>query len=352
MVGVSGVNGFQGRVAPLSELSRQDIDAWDDLCLNHVDLESPFLSPHYALTVAACRDGVRVCVLENAERRRGYLPFQYRTRRHAALGAAERVGGEMTDYFGLVAPPEWTITSTTLLQLARLRYLSFTHLDESQLRYGLNGEQPEPGHQMQIENSTEYWEDVRRRHKNYVKNTERARRQIEAQFGPLRFTAVEAEWETELRQLLAYKSRQYRQTGGTDMFATPWKRMLLERLVALRHKSCTGVLSTLYAGDTWIASHFGIRSERVLHYWFPVYNPSVSRFSPGHLLIKCLLDVSGELGIRLIDYGGGTAFYKSECCNRTHTFYRGVWSLGGVRSTISRIADAVRWRTERLGISS
>jgi CelD/BcsL family acetyltransferase involved in cellulose biosynthesis len=337
---------MQGRVIPPSELSAKEIEIWDGLCRNNSSLASPFLTPHYTRALAAVAPYVFVCVLMRGADPVGFLPFQFRTRFHRRLRTAGMLGQEMTDYFGLIAEPGLTIDQQELMKLAKLHILTFSHLDETQLAYGLAGESPETAYLMRLDREESYWQMLRRTHKEFALNTERRERQVERELGPLRFTPMESDWRAGLANLLKYKERQYRETGKSNTFAVTWKRQLLEKLAALREPSCTGMLSTLYAGDTWLASHFGLRCEGILHYWFPVYNPELSRFGPGRLLLKALIDRARELKLTLIDHGAGEARYKRECSNGSHTYYRGAWHRAGVGSWLGRAAESARWRME------
>ncbi len=200
------------------------------------------------------------------------------------LGAAERVGEEMTDSFGLIAEPDLRVGVPTLLRLTGLWHLNFTHLAESQGSLGLKGENPQTGFLINFESGRSHWEELRITNRKYVNETERKERQIQATHGPLRFCWSEEDWEQPLRILIERKSQQYIKTGKDDWLAVRWKQKLLEVLAASKEETCQGVMSTLHAGDTWVASHFGLRCCGVLHYWFPVYNPEMSSFGPGHLL--------------------------------------------------------------------
>jgi CelD/BcsL family acetyltransferase involved in cellulose biosynthesis len=336
------------RVIPAKDLGAADVEAWDALCSAMPRPGSPFLSPHYTLAVASVRPHVYVCVIERGGRPVSFLPFQFRTRLHRLLRSAERVGEEMTDYFGLVAQPELRIGERTLLRLSGLNVLGFSHMASEQLDYGLSGEEPETGYLMCLEGPEPYWELLRRTHKKFVANTERGQRQVERELGPVRFTAAESEWGAPLDNLLKHKTRQYAATGRSDLFSVGWKRRLVETLAACREETCAGMLSTLYAGDEWLASHFGMRCGGTLHYWFPVYNPDVSRFGPGRLLLKALIENCGETGITAIDPGAGEALYKRECSNTTRTYYKGVWQGAGLRPLLARAAESARWRMEKL----
>lgn len=338
---------LEGRVIPAQDLSAGEIAAWDELCRSLPHLGNPFFSPHYTRAVASVRPHVYVCVLERGGRPAGFLPFQFRTGAHRLLGSGERVGEAMTDYFGLIAEPELRLDEQTLLRLSGLEILNFSHLDEAQLEYGLPGDKPEAGCLMNMECGPEaYWKMLRQEHREFTSNTERRQRTVEREFGALRFTPMESDWSAPLDHLLQYKSKQYAATGRRDLFAVEWIRRLMDTLAASREETCAGIVSTLYAGETWVASHFGLRCLEMLHYWLPVYNPDLSRLGPGRMLLRAFIERSAEMGIRRIDHGLGEARYKQECSNARHTYYRGAWQRSSVRSLLGRAAESARWRIE------
>ena len=63
-----------------------------------------------------------------------------------------------------------------------------------------------------------------------------------------------------------------------------------------------GVLSGLYIGEKLVAAHFGMRSRRVLHWWFPAYDPELGKYSPGAQL---LLELS-RAAVYVPPIGAGT----------------------------------------------
>jgi CelD/BcsL family acetyltransferase involved in cellulose biosynthesis len=337
--------GLNSRVLRPDKLREEEIAAWEDLCDAHPHLHNPFFSPHYVLAVASVRPGVRVCILRRDQRIVGFFPFQYRSAASQLLGSAERVGGEMTDYFGVIAEPDIRLAPADLLRLAGLRYMYFTHLDETQSAYGLHGEQPESGLVLKLEDQEDYWNaEVRKRNPKLYAETGRLERVLERTYGPLRFCFSEEAWQQPLEQLIQDKRRQYALTGSSDALGEPWQRDLLAKLAATRARTCTGALSTLYAGDTWVASHMGLHSRRVFHYWFPVYNPELKRFSPGRLLEKWTIQHAPALGFRLLDHGAGDTQRKRQLTNSEHLYYRGDWYRPGVRGAACRISQAAQWR--------
>jgi len=84
----------------------------------------------------------------------------------------------------------------------------------------------------------------------------------------------------------------------------------LHRLLHTRDEGFGGLLSTLHAGPNLIAAHFGIRSDSVLHWWFPVYAAEHARLAPGWMLLRELVIAAPALGIDRIDLGRGDDEYK------------------------------------------
>ncbi|MBI1787508.1 MAG: GNAT family N-acetyltransferase [Acidobacteria bacterium] len=340
---------LSSRVVAITDLTAAEVADWDGLCRTDHRLQSPFLSPYYSEAVASVRQGVFVCVLCRSDGQVGFFPFQFRDRAHQLLGAAERVGESMTDLCGVVAAPEFRIEPRELLAAAGLQSFYFTHLGEYQTNHGLGGERPEMALSLKLHGRPlRYWEHLRQVDRKLVTDTERLERQVERDFGPLRFRLAEANCNERLEYLMREKGRQYIRTGSRDIFAVPWKGALLRHLAAFNHPTCSGLLSTLVAGDVWLASHFGLRSGDLLHYWFPVYNYDLKRYSPGRLLMKQLIQCGPDLGIGLIDLGAGESFAKRKLSHgdAAYRVYRGTWHRPGLRSLVYRAARSLRWRLE------
>ncbi|MBN9591726.1 MAG: hypothetical protein J0I02_05780, partial [Alphaproteobacteria bacterium] len=134
------------------ELDSRDIAIWRQLQRQVPHLGTPFLSHAFAVAASRVFGNVFVSKLQRAGRTIGFFTFQYRSALHRALGIGERLGGELSDYFGLVAEQELSLSAAELLRLSGLNTLYFTHLDENQQNFGLSGEQPEPGLKIEFPN--------------------------------------------------------------------------------------------------------------------------------------------------------------------------------------------------------
>jgi len=97
------------------------------------------------------------------------------------------------------------------------------------------------------------------------------------------------------------------------------------------------VMSTLHIGDILVAVHMGMRSEKVLHWWFPAYDPAFRKLSPGLMLLTLLSKAAAERDIRQIDLGPGPEPYKKLVANSEQALARGFVSYR-VLPTLSRLA--------------
>lgn len=342
------MSGFRSRLVQPQALSAEERalwGAWSDA------LPAPanaFLSLPYVTAVNRALGGVRVCVIDEQQRPVAFFPFQYRSRWHRVLGLADRLGGELSDYFGLIAEPGFTISSDRLLDLAGIRSLLFTHLDESQATFGLTGESPETGLRIELpEGGAEFWQALRASDKKFVSDTERRERKLIEAAGPLKLTFHHDD-PAELTFLIDRKRQQYARTGADDALGRPEVKSLLAELQQSHAPECRGVLSTLYAGDQWVASHFGLMSHGTLHFWFPVYNPDMRTYSPGRMLVLSVIRQASELGVLCIDRGAGDTPAKRDFANASHSYSRGLWQRPGVTALAVRASLAVQWRWKRI----
>ena len=318
---------------------------WNQLCVENAAYARPFLSADFAAAVSMVRPAVKVCVFLHHDEPVAFFPYQFASWRHAALGWADPVGSWMSDYFGVVAAPGITFQPAALMRAAGLSYIYFAQLDETQSQTGLTGERPVTGLIVRFEGGAEeYWKEISARDRSFANDTRRSTRQLEERIGPLRFEIGQVSSSAELDRIIREKRDQYARTNSKDALAQPWTHDLLHQLLKSDMAYCAPSLTTLYAGDTWAASHFGLRFGGCLHYWFPVYDQELRRYSPGRLLVKAMIDHAAQLGIQSLDCGIGEARYKASFANQSHTLYHGTWMSGGVKSFLSRATQSLRWR--------
>jgi CelD/BcsL family acetyltransferase involved in cellulose biosynthesis len=153
------------------------------------------------------------------------------------------------------------------------------------------------------------------------------------------FCAQSSDVET-LAWLVDRKRAQYAATGARDHFAPADRRALLSLLLDAHEPGCAGMLSTLHFGDTLVAAHFGIRSEQVLHWWFPVYDPDFACFSPGWIMLRELMMCAPSLGLARIDLGRGDDEYKRRARTEAVEVAAGLVTASAVRKAGRQMRSA------------
>jgi CelD/BcsL family acetyltransferase involved in cellulose biosynthesis len=342
------VNCFEVETTCAQSLTQIHLDAWYRITKANRALDNPFYSSEFVRAVARTRNGVYVAVIRSGGKICALLPYQFATPWHRMVGAAERVGGEMSDYFGLIAETGVHIQPRDLLQLCKLSAFEFSHLDETQAACGLTGPKQSVGLRIRLnDGASAYWDRLGQSDRRLVNEIKRRERKLVESHGPLRFELNAANTSQELGRLIAIKKAQYARTGVRDALLDHRKTNLLTLLSGISSPRCSGLLSVLYAGDTWVASHFGLRNEHVLHYWFPVYTPELKPYSPGKLLLKAIIESAHGAQIDVIDRGSGDQDAKREFANESHHYYSGIWHVPGPLSISFRAARSIAWRLGR-----
>lgn len=330
------------RIARVDDLSADDLLQWRHLLRGAAPGGNAFLSPTFVQAAARAYPHAEVCVVERDGRIVAVLPYQFPSAFAASMRAAVRIGEEMNDHFGVVAAPAFHTSPDELLQLARLHYLYFTHLDEDQKRHGLSGEKQVGGLRIMLpDGGAAYWSALEREDAKFARDTERRERKAIQELGPLRFVFDD---DAGLTTLLDEKRKQYLRTGKGDWLGMPGRTTLLQRLATSRASECRGVLSSLWFGETWAAMHFGLLSGETLHYWLPVYNSALTSLAPGRLLLRNVILNASAAGIKVIDRGVGETQAKNDFPSERQSFGSGAWHRPGIRSLSYRAYQSAKWR--------
>lgn len=293
------------------ELDAGLIEAWRSIQLGESRYESPYFCPEFTQTLGEVRRDVRIVVIENDRRPVGFFPHQ-----RAPLGHGQPAGGPLSDYHGVVThrAAEWSVGD--LMRAARLVLWRFDHLVDGSGRFAphVRAHATSP----QIDLGAGFGQYLRGLGDS-ASDCARKARKLGREVGALSFS-VHSTSAAALQQLLDWKRAQYRRTGAGDCFAVRWTGELLRRLMEVQSPHFAGVCSTLCAGERLLAVHAGMRSARVLHWWFPAYDASFGRYSPGIILLLRLAEAAAQAGLRAIDLGKGDARYK-------HSFMTGAADL-------------------------
>ncbi|MEY4653328.1 MAG: hypothetical protein RI884_1909 [Pseudomonadota bacterium] len=278
--------------------------AWRAMQDRHPALQSPYFTPEFTLAVGAVRDDVRIAVLERDHQVTGFFPFQ------ARWGVGLPVGGSLSDHHGVVCARGTRWHWPDLLRGARLSSWRFDHLPREQAPAGACSQALSPA----LDLSRGMAAYLAARRCNGIRRLDeclRKARKLAREVGPVRLEAHTQDPRV-LETVLRLKSQQCRRTGVADFFAQPWARALAERIANTQGPHFGGRLSALYAGDTLVAAHLGMRSRRVWHWWFPVYDHAWAPYSPGVQLLLQVAQAAADEGHGWLDLGKGADAYKQS----------------------------------------
>lgn len=321
------------------ELGTAEITAWRAMQQATAALAHPFLCPEFTLAVGRFRPGARVGVLTDGAAIVGFFPFE---RRRAGVGVP--IGAGLNDCQGLVHAPGAEWDPRELLRASKLHAWRFDRLVEGQQPFApfVSGMAPSPVIDL-ADGFAVYQEKLRLRSARFCKDVARQARKLGREAGELHFVADER-GVAVLRTLMAWKSQQYERNGWLDLFARPWIVDVVDYLFAMHNARFSGLLSVLYAGDTPVAAHFGLRAGRVLAYWFPAYDTRFSRQSPGLIQHLRVVEETAALGVHQIDLGVGEEHYKQQLRSYDLHVREGMMTRGQLAANAYRASGGLaRW---------
>jgi CelD/BcsL family acetyltransferase involved in cellulose biosynthesis len=333
-----------------SLISPADLDTglrgrWAELTASDPALGSPFFSPEFTRAVASVRDDVRIVVMEEDAAVVGFFPFQ---RGH--LGRGRPVGGPFSDQHGLVVAGGTEIDVRDVLRAARLSSWHFDHVLAEQKPFVPYTARLATSPILDLSSGFDGY--VRSRQaagSRRIEQIDRKTRKLERETGPLRWVARSTDVGA-LHEVIAAKSRQCRSAGIPDIFEPMWTRQLIRRILAVDVPGFAGCLSCLYAGDSLVAAHAGMRTDRVWHWWFPTYDQAFARYSPGLILLLQLAREAAALGMAAVDLGKGDDPYKQSFANAQIALAEGLVSRTPVSTVVRNLHEQaeLRLRSSRL----
>ncbi|MEU5158891.1 GNAT family N-acetyltransferase [Streptomyces sp. NPDC020875] len=318
----TSVRGLRIQLVTPAELGEREIGSWRAIRRERIAAgtpASPFMEPGFTLAVGRVRPGARVAILWRNDEPVGFLPFE-----RGAFGRGRAIGFGVSDCQGAVLRPGLAVTTRELLAACGLSVWEFDNLEDGQevLTDGAAATFRSPA--IDVSHGYRAYEDeLRVRAPKFLKTTLAKERRLARQTGDVRFVFDERD-PAVLATLMAWKSAQYRRTGRGDRFAEAWIAELVRRLHGADDPGCSGVLSVLYAGQTPVAAHFGLRSETQLACWFPAYDPAFAKYSPGLVLHLRMAEGAAAAGIDVLDMGRGDAEYKESLHTRLLRVHEGA----------------------------
>ncbi len=298
------------RVVDAAAMSPALVEAWARVQESEPAFASPFLRPEFTLAVAALRSDVRVGVMELDGSPVGFLPF---VRRLGGVGAP--VASTVSDCQAVIVGRDVTWTADEMLTGCGLSGMEFNHLLACQAPWRAFHGRIADSPLIDLRDGYEAYRKERRdAGSEQIRKVEGLARKLDREIGPLRFEAMSSD-AAHLQWLVDRKREQCDAKGRTDAMSTPFVRALLDRLLTIREPGFAGMLSCLWAGDRLVAAHLGMRSRTRWHYWFPCYDETLAKYSPGIILLLRMAEVAPSMGLDSIDMGKGDAPYKQRLMN-------------------------------------
>ncbi|MGF1607969.1 MAG: GNAT family N-acetyltransferase [Kiloniellales bacterium] len=290
------------------ELGEAELARWSEIQDGNPELASPYFCAQFTRAVGRVKDDAFVGILEEGNRIVGFFPFQLRGRR-----IGKPIGWPLSDYQGVIAPPGESWDPGVLLAGCGLDVFDFDHLLVSQRSFLPHHVDIADSPYLDLRQGYDAYAAAREGDGSRVVNSRMGTkwRKLERELGPLRYELHDAS-AAAFEALIRWKSEQYRRTNAIDLFAHDWPARLLDDIRGIQEPGFAGLLSSLYAGDTLVAVHLGMRSRRVWHYWFPAYGEQFHKYSPGYRLIVEMAQCAPSLGIDMIDLGRGDMSYKQR----------------------------------------
>ncbi len=323
-------------------LSADERAAWMAIQTGTPRLGSPYFALGFFDAVAAVRGDVRVIVQSGDGTPDAFLPLQL-----GAMGYARPLSGPLADHHGVIAADGTPVDAATLLRAAGISVYDFF------------GWMPHPGTALG-EVSDGSWvvdlsggmEAFKARRKKAGGNTFRtifsANRKLAEAGHDLEFCPDDTS-EEALAQLFEWKSGQYRASGHFDVFSVDWTRKLIVQLCALDGSSgVRGRVSSLRIDGKLAAVHFGMMTPRAMHYWFPAYDPNLSKASPGNALLDLLLESLCEEGVDEVHLGPGDYRYKAALGSWQMPLAQGYVATEGPAALLRRAAAGLEASAEAL----
>jgi hypothetical protein len=315
-------------IAGIETLGDADWAIWRAMLEANPALASPYFRPEFARAAGRASPGAGVAVFSRGGQTAGFFPYQRRG------GAMQPLAAPMNDYHGVIAFPGMAPSLEEVavaLGAARLNLTAW--VGPTGLGEGRRTVQVELG-----DDGYDGWYAERRTtHAKFFKDKERARRSMEAELGPLRV-------ERDLRDpemldwLINLKRDQYRRTGRHDIFACGWTAGLLHALLKGEGEGFGASLAALWAGDRLTAVEYSLHAGDQYHFWFPGYEPSLARCSPGILLSLDTMRLASAHGYRTFDFGFEGEHYKKYFCNGFKVVREAVVLKPGLGATMSQAA--------------
>lgn len=328
-------------------LGKTERDAWHSFQSADPALASPYFSLGFLDVMAAVRRDTRVLVIREAGKIKGFLPLHRGT-----MGYCRPLGGPLSDHHGFIAAPGSAFDLQAVLKKAGLKVFDFHGALGTQGAFREHAQERDGSWVIDLSDGYEAWLAARAAvEPKAFRNLRARRRKLEEETASYTFRIHDDRPEV-LAKALEWKSAQYRRTGHFDVFSVDWTRKLIHALLGGGLDNTSGLVSSLEINGQLAAAHVGMRSDTVLHYWFPVYDPEFSKLGPGlNLLLEIARELSAE-GLSEIHLGPGEYDFKRELASWQFPLLTGFATAPSFAGAARQMADRIENMAERLPLGA
>ena len=317
---------------------------WQTLRKTNAHFASPYFDPHFIKAVAKVRDDVRVVMVVEGGKPVCFLPYQENSQ-----GRAVPTGGRLNDYHGLLGTPANAATYfKKIIKAANLKSYAFHALvppEAEQLStYSFRELRT---HHLDLSNGWEAYRKWVRKHSSTVKRQGQKTRNLEKEVGPIRFEFDCTDGHV-LERLIELKRAKYQRSKTFDILSVDWAANLLRELHNAKHENFQGILQAMWAGDELVCVHFGMMTDEILHYWFPIYDYQYSRYSPGTEMMLKVAEEACRRGIKKLDLGYGDDAYKFKFCNGNEAVLNGQINFNPIELKLAEKRYQLRTKLKQI----
>lgn len=308
----------------LKALSESDRAAWTVLRQQDPLLASPYFSLPYLEAVEAARPGLEILRFSDDDAATGFLPI-----RKGLFGTGRPPAGPMDDLHGLVAAPSTVIDLHAPEVAPYLSGYAFSSTPFNQRRHGIEGTSSEGNQVLDLGAGFEAYIGAR---SAVSSNFRRTWRKVSRLIGDNRTSIEHRITDPEsFDRLIALKREAFETAGYFDLFKLSWPRALMEQLAASTDQGAQGILSKLSIDGEMAAVCFCMRSETVLHYWFPAYEAKFQTHKAGLALLFSLAEWASENGMSEMHLGLGDTQYKRLMASYRMPVRQGALAIGSAQ---------------------
>ena len=317
---------------------------WQQLRQTNSYFASPYFDPHFIKAVAKVRDDVRVVMVVEDGTPVCFLPYQENSQ-----GRAVPTGGRLNDYHGILGTPDNAATYfKKIIKAADLKSYAFHALvppeTEQLSAYSFRELRT---HHLDLSNGWDAYRKWVRKHSSTVKRQGQKTRNLEKEVGPIRFEFDCTDGEV-LERLIELKRAKYQRSNTFDILSVEWAANLLRELHNAKHPNFQGILQAMWAGDELICVHFGMMTDEILHYWFPIYDYQYSRYSPGTEMMLRVAEEASQRGIKKLDLGYGDDAYKFKFCNGNEAVLNGQINFNPIELKLAEKRYQLRTKLKQI----